>query len=98
MNDNNNFREMGIFKVSLPRELYLGYDSYSSFIVVAESETAARNIHPGSEMLITPERDWDKSWIKFSDIGKLIVEKVGIYTGFTVLTEPKILLACFHAS
>lgn len=71
---------------------YLGYDSYSDFVVVARSEEDARNIHPGGC------DDWTRKgvWAKKEHIGHLKVTCIGLCTN-PEFVEGQIICASFHA-
>ncbi len=51
----------------------LGYDSYSSFVVVAETEVEARYTHPSGKW---PDYQ-NYSWIPMNDINELTVVLLG---------------------
>jgi hypothetical protein len=71
-------KEMKIYRVSIPSSLDLGWDSYDSFVCVAEDEDEARNLHPigcGIREKETEHRYSD--WVKTSQVHLLKVEYIG---------------------
>jgi hypothetical protein len=83
---------MKIFRVSLPSALRLGWDSYDSFVCVAQDEDEARHLHPsGCKM----HRKHCSDWIDMKKLHLLIVEYVG--EAKEEYKEACILCASFHA-
>jgi hypothetical protein len=83
---------------------YIGYETYDSAVVAAESEDDARHIHPDGK--IHPENSkwvrklWDgnminedgEEWVKFSEIDSIDVEYLG-----ETNKERGVILASFNA-
>ena len=84
---------------------YLGYDTYSDFVVVCETEDQARNIHPSGrldEWERIPETKEDlkygtylNSWIRRSDIPFLTVVEIG--TSVPGIASGTIICSSYHA-
>ena len=92
-------RKMKIFHVSAKnnsRFNYLGYDTYSDFVVVCETEEEARNIHPETEWdeLWEPDEAY-AGWIKRSDIPFLSVVEIG--TAVPGIASGTIICSSYHA-
>jgi len=85
--------QLYIYSVSLPPSISLGYDTYSAFVVVAESEEEARMTHPGSGKAIGYEKY--SSWVKLSQIGELTVKRVGVAD--LKYKKRTVLCSSFHA-
>ena len=85
-----------IYRVSLPNSTRLGYDSYSEFVAIAESEEKVRMMHPNSGTY-NPKFDyeWGNTWIKFEQTDTLIVEEIGVAN--KNYQKEVILTASFHA-
>jgi hypothetical protein len=86
-----------IYRVTLPASINLGYDSYSEFMIVAECEEEARNMHPGCEMPFNSMGEYDirSDWIQIDKIDQLIVEEIGLANKDHQDTE--ILTKSYHA-
>ena len=98
---------MKIFHVKAKGERfnYLGYDTYSDFLVVCENEDQARNVHPsgeGEEWDELPETEEDlkygtylNSWVRRSDISFLTVVEIG--TAAPGIAAGTIICSSYHA-
>ena len=85
-----------IYRVELPATIKLGYDSYSEFTCVAESDMEARMMHPGAGMTFEfVEGDYHNSWIKRDQIDELRVTEIGTANDEHQNTE--LLTTSFHA-
>lgn len=80
---------MNIYKVE--QDWNNDYDTYDSFICVAENEQAARETHPSSFVTHHKEGKWygtytkggeyeldSHDWVKFEDIDRLKVALIGV--------------------
>jgi hypothetical protein len=89
---------LNFYHVKLPLDISLGYDSYSEFVVVAESAEEARSIHPSGSGL----SGWMHSggdWIDFEERSKLIVTHIGVTItgGPAMFHSGQVIVASFHA-
>ena len=78
---------MNLYKISVS---YLGYDTYDSAIVVAESRAKARMIHPDGRGLKVGGDRWFDSWVKDP---KIVSVKL---IGKTNLKREQVILASFN--
>jgi hypothetical protein len=90
---------MNIYKVS--RTDTVGWDQYDAFVCIAETEEAARNMHPYED---DHDDIWDipdtyddgyrrnTGWVKRKEIGTLKIEHIGTADGL-----PGIILSSFCA-
>mgnify|MGYP000956220475 FL=1 len=86
--------KLSLFKVSLPSNVSLGYDSYSEFICVAHDEAEARQFHPCGDFLVSnDEAKKRKDWI--SDTNTLVVTHLG-YANPEVFTVPDVVIATYY--
>jgi hypothetical protein len=72
------------------REGSVSYDEYAGFVCIADSEEAARDMHPSGSV-----DDWDAdydAWIKRAYTHTLSVTCIGLS-----LLEPQIVLTDYHA-
>ena len=78
-------------------EYMFNWDIYDSFVVVAQSESDARHIHPGTELKITIDDQYELGdpWIKFEHINSLVVTQIGITS--ETYTESTVICASFNA-
>lgn len=91
----------------LEQDLNNGYDTYDSCVVIAESEEAARNIHPSSFVTHVKDGKWmgtytkggeyeqdSYDWVPYSRIDEIKVTLIG-----TALEskEPGVVCASFNA-
>ena len=81
---------MNIYKVS--REDY-DYDEFNEFVVIAESEEDARNVHPSGNCNSWNDKPWNMSWIDISEINTLKVELIGV----TDREEVEVVVSSFNA-
>lgn len=65
---------MNIYKIS---QVYNGYDTYDSAVVIAETEEAARNTHPSKD-----DTDWFLS--TWNSPENITVELIGMAKSFSV--------------
>ncbi len=66
---------MNIYKVK--QDWYYDYDTYDSFVVVAETEQAAREVHPNNKEWWKQEPHKYGYWIAYNDIHRLTVTLIG---------------------
>jgi hypothetical protein len=59
---------MNIYKVELPKDLYLGPKTYYEYVIISKSEDDARNSNP--ECL-------SHEWVKECDRHRLVITKIG---------------------
>jgi hypothetical protein len=80
-----------LYHVSRPANI-LGYDSYSEFVVAANSEEEARRVHPcGCD-------NWQVGsyeWVSIDKVGLLNVVEIG--TAASNLTVGTVIVASYHA-
>ena len=97
---------MNLYLIS--QDINTGYDTYDSAIVAAESEQAAREIHPSGFVTHVTNNKWmgtyscepkteyefesSDSWVCFSDINLITVELIG-----ETSKEKGVILASFNA-
>jgi len=84
-------KEKKLFLWIVSRQDFSGYDEYSAFVVVSESESLARHYHPSGlsvEVFLT-----NATWPVDPD--NLLVEKIGAAIGERV--EGEIILSSFNA-
>jgi hypothetical protein len=88
---------MNIYKVS--RTDTVGWDQYDAFVCIAETEEAARNMHPDDDDIWDIPDTYDDGyrrntgWVKRKEINTLKVE----YVGLAGVGLAKIVLASFNA-
>ena len=90
---------MNIYLISCP--INLGYDNYSSAVVVARSEQEARMLHPSGRYAWANGR-WenecgDEAWDKWPNPPAVNVRCIGMELPDQCSVEPRIILASYHA-
>lgn len=94
--------QLFLYHVSIPDNIhYLGYDSYSEFIIASTCEENARHVHPGSGL---GKGKWNlrgaliqyNDWVCEEDIDKLIVKQIGTAIP-ELFQEDTIILSSYHA-
>ena len=73
---------LNLYRVKINGTMWLGFDSYDSFVICCETEEIARNTHPGSG-LYKPEPGWEtqgqiSSWVKPDQTKDLDVTFLGV--------------------
>lgn len=94
--------QLFLYHVSIPDSIhYLGYDSYSEFVIASTCEENARHVHPGSGL---GKGKWNlrgalmryNDWIHEEDIDKLIVKCIGVAQP-GLFQEDEIIISSYHA-
>jgi hypothetical protein len=85
---------MYLFLVS--QSVNYGYDTYDSFVVVAENEDDARNTSPRFEKGDTKPPDWEEEvrwgWVTIADVSVKLLGKAA-----DRFIEKEVICASFHA-
>lgn len=92
---------MNIYLVQ--QDIVKGYDTYDSFVCVAESEQEAREMHPSEYVTHHKDGVWYSNeyehdfndWVEFKDIDKVKVTSIGV--AFHYKNNNKIIIASFNA-
>lgn len=73
-------KNLKIFHVKEPSDSKLGYDSYSEFVVAAETEDEARNTYPSGCYAVN--EDWPEehggAWVSKDQVATLRVTLLGV--------------------
>lgn len=86
-------KELFLFHVQLPPNNKLSYDSFSEFIVAAESADDARNTYPNECYAVDEEWPIDPGvWVTKEEAHTLIVRLIGVADE---AVEPGIVLSVF---
>lgn len=89
---------MNIYLVQ--QDIVTGYDTYDSFVCVAESEQEAREMHPSDFEGLPNQDSWKEDfifgslWVEFKDIDKVKVTSIGVAHSWQ---QKGIIIASFNA-
>jgi hypothetical protein len=85
---------LNIYHVSCGEDL--GYDSYSEFVCIAETEDDARMTHPTGGIVYSKEKcGWSSNYGEWTNnIQGLIIEKLGEAKNGE---SPRVVVASYHA-
>lgn len=73
------------------RKDFAGYDEYDSFVVICQSETVARGIHPNGEDYFANEVEYEKNVSEWCDRSWVPPKKVDVfYVGKADLTTQEL--------
>ena len=85
---------MNIYKLTQTENR--GYDTFDSSIVVAKTETEAKNIHPGAKWTHPDDDPWKDEWSDWaSSPSNVTAELIG--KADNSYTKPQTILASFNA-
>lgn len=91
----------------LTQDLYCGYDTYDSMVVIADNEDEAREMHPNPKITHASDGCWigtdyhDKEikiksggWVGYDDLDKIKITCIGIANPDE---QRRVIISSFHA-